>query len=215
MLVAMNGLAMREFSRRDRTRSLSFANEVEMGMNAIKHRCSWVNLKNPLYVKYHDQEWGRRPRNDQALYELFILETFQAGLSWECVLNKREAIKSAFDGFDTARIVAYGEEDVERLMATEGIIRNRAKLRSVVTNTRVCLKLREEFGSFGKYIASFAGTSRTVEPYTQRTTSPVSDALSDDMRRRGMKFVGSTTVYAFLQAAGFIDAHGPECDLGK
>ena len=91
---------------------------------------------------------------------------------------------------------------------------NRAKLRSVVTNTRVCLKLREEFGSFRKYVESFAETSRMVEPYTERTTSPVSDALSADMRRRGMKFVGSTTVYAFLQAAGFIDAHGPECDWG-
>ena len=184
-------------------------------MSAIVHRCAWVNLKNPLYVKYHDREWGRRPKNDQTLYELFILETFQAGLSWECVLNKREAIKAAFDGFDAARIATYGEGDIERLMATEGIIRNRAKLRAVVTNTRVCLKLRDEFGSFGKYIASFAGTSRTTEPYTQRTTSSVSDALSADMRRRGMKFVGSTTVYAFLQAAGFIDAHGPECDLWK
>ena len=184
-------------------------------MSTVVHRCAWVNLKNPLYVKYHDREWGRCPKTDQALYELFILETFQAGLSWECVLNKREAIKAAFGGFDAARIVAYGEEDIERLMATEGIIRNRAKLRAVVTNTRVCLKLREEFGSFGKYVESFVGIFRRVEPYTERTTSPVSDALSDDMRRRGMKFVGSTTVYALLQAAGFIDAHGPECDWGK
>ena len=184
-------------------------------MSAIRHRCAWVNLRNPLYVRYHDREWGRRPKTDQALYELFILETFQAGLSWECVLNKREAIKAAFDGFDVARIVAYTEVDIDRLMATEGIIRNRAKLRAVVTNTRVYLKLRDEFGSFGKYIESFAGTSRTVEPYTERTTSPVSDALSADMRRRGMKFVGSTTIYAFLQAASYIDAHGLECDLGK
>ena len=183
-------------------------------MSAIAHRCAWVNLRNPLYVRYHDREWGRRPKTDQALYELFILETFQSGLSWECVLNKREAIKAVFDGFDAARIAAYGESDIERLMATEGIIRNRAKLRAVVTNTRVCLKLREEFGSFGKYVESFAGTSCTVEPYTARTTSPVSAALSADMRRRGMKFVGSTTVYAFLQASGFIDAHGPECDWG-
>lgn len=179
------------------------------------HRCTWVNLRNPLYVKYHDEEWGRRPRRDQSLVELFILETFQAGLSWECVLNKREAIKAAFDGFDMARICTYREADVERLMATEGIIRNRAKLRAVVTNTRVICGLREEFGSFGKYVESFAGKSPLIEPYTVRTTSPVSDALSKDMRRRGMKFVGSTTIYAFLQAAGFIDAHGPECDFGR
>ena len=184
-------------------------------MNRIAHRCAWVNLRNPLYVKYHDREWGRRPRSDRALYELFILETFQAGLSWECVLNKRDAIKAAFDGFDMARICDYREEDIERLMATEGIIRNRAKLRAVVTNVRVIRCLRKEFGSFRKYIESFAGKSSMVEPYTERTTSPVSDSLSADMRRRGMKFVGSTTVYAFLQAAGFLDAHGPECDCRK
>ena len=179
----------------------------------IAHRCAWVNLKNPLYVAYHDREWGRRPGNDQALYELFSLETFQAGLSWECVLNKRAAIKAAFDDFDVARICAYGDADIERLMATDGIIRNRAKLKSVVTNTRVCQAIRREFGTFGNYIESFAGKKPTVEVYTLRTTSPVSDALAADMRRRGMKFVGSTTIYSFLQAAGFLNAHGPECEL--
>lgn len=181
----------------------------------IVRRCAWVNLKNPLYVDYHDREWGRRPTSDQALYELFILETFQAGLSWECVLNKRMAIKAAFDGFDVARICAYGDADIARLMATDGIIRNRAKLKSVVTNTRVCQSIRAEFGTFGNYIESFAGKKPTVEVYTLRTTSPVSDALAADMRRRGMKFVGSTTIYSFLQAAGFLNAHGPECALGK
>ena len=179
----------------------------------IVHRCAWVNLKNPLYVDYHDREWGHRPRNDQALYELFILETFQAGLSWECVLNKRAAIRAAFEDFDVARICAYGDADIERLMATDGIIRNRAKLKAVVTNTCVYQSICSEFGTFGKYIESFAGTKPTVEVYTLRTTSPVSDALSADMRRRGMKFVGSTTIYAFLQAAGFLNAHGPECEL--
>ena len=178
-----------------------------------KRRCAWVNLRNPLYVDYHDKEWGRRPKDDQALYELFILETFQAGLSWECVLNKRAAIKAAFDGFDIARICSYDDSEIAHLMATDGIIRNRAKLRSVVTNTRVCRQIIDEFGSFGKYIESFAGKRRVREPYTEQTTSPVSDALSADMRARGMKFVGSTTLYAFLQAAGFLNAHGPECDF--
>lgn len=178
-------------------------------------RCAWVNLRNPLYVEYHDREWGRRPADDQALYERFILETFQAGLSWECVLNRRAAIKAAFDGFDAARIAAYGEADLARLMATDGIIRNRAKLGAVVANTRAIASIRAAFGSFGAYVESFAGKDPVVEPYTERTTSPVSDALSADMRRRGMKFVGSTTVYAFLQAAGFIDGHGPECRFGS
>jgi len=178
-------------------------------------RCAWVNPRNPLYVEYHDREWGHRPVDDQALYELFILETFQAGLSWECVLNKRAAIKTAFDGFDAARIATYGEAEIARLMATEGIIRNRAKLKAVVTNTCAISSVRAAFGSFGAYVESFAGKTPVVEPYTERTTSPVSDALSADMRRRGMKFVGSTTIYAFLQAAGFIDGHGPECRFGS
>lgn len=183
-----------------------------MRMSCLK-RCSWVNLKNPVYVAYHDNEWGQRPKSDQDLFELFILETFQAGLSWECVLNKREAIKNAFDGFDVDRICAYDEREIDRLMETDGIIRNRAKLRAVVTNTIICRVIRNEFGSFMKYIESFTETTVVRESYTMRTTSPISDALSADMRRRGMKFVGSTTIYAFLQAAGFLNAHGPECDF--
>lgn len=177
------------------------------------NRCAWVNLKNPLYVKYHDEEWGRRPKSDSLLYELFILETFQAGLSWECVLNKREAIRAAFDGFDPKKVAAYNAQDVERLMATEGIIRNRAKLTAAISNTQVYLALCHEFGSFEHYIKIFVGLESIVEPYTERTTSPLSDALSKDMKRRGMKFVGSTTIYSFLQAAGFIEAHGLECDI--
>lgn len=176
-------------------------------------RCAWVNLKNPLYVKYHDEEWGWRPKSDRLLYELFILETFQAGLSWECVLNKREAIRAAFEGFDPEKVAAYDEHEIERLMVTEGIIHNRAKLSAAVSNSKVYLALSAEFGSFGRYIESFVGTKPIDEPYTERTTSPLSDALSKDMKRLGMKFVGSTTVYSFLQAAGYIDAHGPECEL--
>lgn len=175
-------------------------------------RCAWVNFKNPLYVRYHDEEWGRRPKSDQSLYVLFILETFQAGLSWECVLNKREVIRAAFEGFDPEKVAAYGEPEIERLMNTEGIIRNRAKLSAAVSNSRVYLALSAEFGSFERYIESFVGSMPIIEPYTERTTSPLSDAISKDMKRRGMKFVGSTTVYSFLQAAGFILAHGPECD---
>lgn len=179
------------------------------------NRCEWVNLKNPLYVKYHDEEWGRRLKSDRSLYELFILETFQAGLSWECVLNKREAIRAAFEGFDPKEVAAYDEADVERLMATEGIIRNRAKLSAAVSNSRAYLALSAEFGSFERYIESFVGSMPIIEPYTERTTSPLSDAISKDMKRRGMNFVGSTTVYSFLQAAGFILAHGPECELAR
>ena len=184
--------------------------EEPVGGDGMK-RCAWVNLKNPLYVEYHDKEWGRRPETDRALYELFILETFQAGLSWECVLNKRATIRAAFDGFDPGKVAAYDARDLARLMATEGIIRNRAKLNAAVSNTRVYLELCAAFGSFGKYLEQFVGPWPIVESYADRTTSPLSDALAAEMKRRGMKFVGSTTIYSFLQAAGFIFAHGPEC----
>ena len=179
------------------------------------NRCRWVNLKNPAYIEYHDTEWGREVGTARALYELFILETFQAGLSWECVLNKRSAFREAYDGFDPENVAAYDDQKLASLMNNAGIIRNRLKILASVSNTRVYLDIEKEFGSFKAYILSHLPECPICESYTLRTTSPVSDAISKDLKKRGMKFCGSTIVYSFLQAAGFIHAHGPECDLHR
>lgn len=176
------------------------------------HRCAWVNLNNPLYVRYHDEEWGVPLHDDKALYELLILESFQAGLSWECVLNKREAFRQAFDGFDMQKVIAYGEDKVEELMQNPAIIRNRRKIAAAIENSRVFLEIQKECGSFDAYLHGFTGGVIFREEYTLRTTSPLSDRISEDLKRRGMRFVGSTIVYAFLQSIGVLDAHGPECD---
>lgn len=177
------------------------------------NRCRWVNLENPLYVSYHDEEWGRLLHDDCKLYEMLLLECFQAGLSWECILNKREHFRKAFSDFDPAAVAAYGEADVRRLMADKGIIRNRAKIMAGIANSRVFLDIRQEWGSFDRYLWHFTKDAVVVEPYTERTTSPLSDAVSADLKRRGMKFVGSVTIYSYLQAVGVINGHGPECSL--
>lgn len=181
-------------------------------MNII-HRCHWVNLKNPLYISYHDCEWGKSGKSERELYELFILETFQAGLSWECVLNKRESFRHAYEGFDPEKVSEFDEKKIQSLLQNPSIIRNRLKILASVSNTRVYLSIVSEFNSFHNYIQSFSPQLPLIEPYTGRTTSPVSDAISRDLRSRGMKFCGSTIVYSFLQSAGFINGHGPECDL--
>lgn len=183
---------------------------VEMRKNDTC-RCRWVNVHNPLYVKYHDEEWGRPGRADAYLYEMLVLESFVAGLSWECVLNKREAFRTAFAGFCPEKVAAFGETEVAALLENPGIIRHRGKIAAAIMNARVFLLVQQEFGSFGAYVRRFAGETPLVEPYTLRTTSPLSDALSRDLRRRGMRFMGSVTVCSWLQATGFIQAHGPEC----
>lgn len=176
-----------------------------------RKRCFWANPKNPLYIKYHDEEWGRPVHDDTRLLELLILESFQAGLSWECILNKREAFCEAFDGFDRDTILAHDDEKIEALMAHPGIIRNRAKIKAAVSNTAVFKAIQDEFGSFDKYLSTFC-PPEPVFDYTS-TTSDISDALSADLRKRGMKFVGSTTIHAFLQSIGVINAHQPDCFL--
>lgn len=177
------------------------------------NRFKWVNLKNPLYVYYHDAEWGKNGKSDQALYELLILESFQAGLSWECVLNKREAFRRAYDGFDIEKVIRYDEAKIEALLKNPEIIRNRLKIVASVRNSAVFKAIQAEYGSFSSYVLTFTQAPVIFEPYTLRTVSPVSDALSKDLYRRGMRFVGSTIIYSFLQAAGFLNAHGAECDL--
>lgn len=166
-------------------------------------RCRWVNVHNPLYVKYHDEEWGRPGRADAYLYEMLVLESFVAGLSWECVLNKRAAFRTAFAGFCPEKVAAFGETEVAALLENPGIIRHRGKISATITNTRVFLQIQQEFGSFGAYVRCFAGET------------PLSDALSRDLRRRGMRFMGSVTVCSWLQATGFIQAHEPECFMAQ
>jgi DNA-3-methyladenine glycosylase I len=177
------------------------------------NRCGWVNLKNASYVRYHDEEWGVQTSDEHLLYELLILESFQAGLSWECVLNKREAFRAAFDNFSATRVADYNSEKVEELLGNTGIIRCKRKILAAIKNSRIFLQIQAEFGSFKSYLDTFTGGEIIYEPYTLRTVSPLSDALSRDLRRRGMSYVGSTIIYSYLQAIGAINAHGEECEL--
>ncbi|HJG77122.1 DNA-3-methyladenine glycosylase I [Phocaeicola barnesiae] len=175
-------------------------------------RCRWCNTTNPLYVDYHDHEWGIPVHEDGKLFEMLLLETFQAGLSWECVLNKREAFRRAFDGFDATKIAVYDEEKLLTLQQDKGIIRNRLKIQAAVTNARIFNAVRQEYGSFDRYIWHFTDY-RTL--YEDRTTSPLSDTISKDLYRRGMKFVGSTIIYSYLQAIGIINSHEEGCWLAR
>lgn len=178
-----------------------------------KRRCSWANPANPVYVAYHDGEWGVPTCDDQRLFEMLVLECFQAGLSWECILNKRAAFREAFEGFDLDAVCAFDQVKVEQLMQNAGIVRNRRKIEAAVNNARVFCHTQKEFGSFANYI--WRWTDGRVVCETGRTTSPLSDAVSCDLKARGMKFVGSTVVYAYLQAIGVINAHEEGCFLHR
>lgn len=181
---------------------------MDKGKENVK-RCFWANPTNPLYIKYHDEEWGRPLHDDARLLELLILESFQAGLSWECVLNKREAFRKAFDGFDRDRILAYDDAKIEELMSNPGIIRNRAKIKAAIANTAVFKAIQEELGSFDAYLSRFCPEEPILDHTS--TTSPISDAISKDLRKRGMQFVGSTIIHAFLQSIGIFNSHMPDC----
>ncbi len=176
-----------------------------------KKRCAWANPKNELYIKYHDEEWGQPVYDDKKLFEMLLLESFQAGLTWECVLNKREAFRKAFDGFDLEKICAYDADKMEELRQDAGIIRNRLKIKAAVNNARVFKKIMEEYGSFSTYLWGY--TKGQVVYEKDQVTSPLSDAISKDLKKRGMTFVGSTIIYAYLQAVGVIYSHEDECYL--
>ena len=178
-----------------------------------KTRCSWCNMNNPLYIEYHDREWGVPNFEEGYLFEMLILESFQAGLSWECVLNKRESFRSAFDGFDPAKIACYDQAKINELMCNPNIIRNRRKIEAAVNNSRVFLAIAREWGSFGSYLESFTRGKTIYE--CDKTTNALSDALSKDMKKRGMKFAGSTIIYSYLQAIGVIYSHDKDCYLYK
>ena len=178
-----------------------------------KKRCFWCNLKNPVYIKYHDEEWGVPNFSEGYLYEMLLLESFQAGLSWECVLNKREAFRDAFDGFDMHAVSNYGDSKLQELLGNKAIIRNRLKLRAAVENSKIFGNIQKEFGSFRNYLFSFNGGATAYE--IGKTTNELSDAISADLQKRGMKFVGSTIIYSYLQAIGMIHSHDADCFLHK
>lgn len=176
-------------------------------------RCKWCNLKNPKYVSYHDNEWGIQNSDDKYLYEMLILETFQAGLSWECVLNKREYFEKAFDNFDIDKVCSYNTAKIKELLGNEKIIRNKLKINAVINNSKIFKELQNEFGSFYSYLKIF--TNGKVIYEIGKTTNKLSDDLSKELQKRGMKFVGSTTIYSYLQAIGAIYSHEKNCFLYK
>lgn len=174
-------------------------------------RCKWCNLKNPLYIDYHDNEWGQLNTDEKYLYEMLILESFQAGLSWECVLNKRENFRIAYESFDIDKVCEFGIEKVTELLNNKELIRNKLKINASINNSRIFREISKEYGSFYNYIKEFAGEDIIYE--SDKVTSDISDAISNDLKKRGMKFVGSTIIYSYLQAIGIINSHEKDCYL--
>ncbi len=176
--------------------------------------CPW-GTNNALMLAYHDTEWGVPQHDDRALFEMLVLDAFQAGLSWQIILNKRKGFRLAFHRFNPRRIARYTAEDVTRLLADPGIIRNRAKILAAINNAQCFMEVQKEFGSFDRYVWQFVGGKPKKNKYTTLKeippTSPESDALSRDLRARGFQFVGSTICYAFMQAAGLVNDHLTEC----
>jgi len=178
-----------------------------------KVRC-WKTT-DPLYIEYHDEEWGVPVNDDRTLFEFLILEGFQAGVSWALILRKRENFRRAFDGFDPVKVSKYTEEDVERLMNDPGILRNRLKIRSVISNAQRFLDVQEEFGSFDRYIWGFVGGKTIKNAFKSFSEMParteVSEAMSKDLKKRGFKFVGPVICYSFMQAVGMVNDHTLDC----
>ena len=180
----------------------------------MKKRCGWCT-SDPIYIEYHDKEWGRPVHDDRLLFEFLVLEGAQAGLSWLTVLKKRENYREAFDGFDAAKIACYNEKKVKELLGNEGIIRNRLKIASAIGNAKAFLAVQKEFGSFDNYIWQFVGgkTQKNHIPDIKKlpAKTPQSDDMSQDLKKRGFNFVGSTICYAFMQAVGMVNDHIIDC----
>mgnify|MGYP002475080827 CR=1 FL=1 len=175
-------------------------------------RCGWAEPNSELYTAYHDQEWGRPEHQDQKLFEMLILEGFQAGLSWITILKKREAFREAFDGFDPVVVAGYGPEKLEILMSNPGIVRNRRKIEASVQNAKVFLDIQKEFGSFDRYLWGFTQGKVMLNTDNEvRASTPLSDRISADLKRRGLKFVGTVIIYSFLQAVGIVNDHETGC----
>ncbi|PHO01106.1 DNA-3-methyladenine glycosylase I [Rhodobacteraceae bacterium 4F10] len=180
----------------------------------MKKRCFWVS-DDPLYTEYHDNEWGVPVYDDDKLFEFLMLETFQAGLSWITILKKRENFRKAFDNFDYKKIAKYSEGKYEELLQDAGIIRNKLKIKATITNAQLFMKVQEEFGSFSKYIWDFTNGKPIINKFKKReeipATTELSDAISKDLKKRGFKFVGSTVIYAHMQATGMVNDHTTDC----
>ena len=194
--------------------------QVTMEMqDLLNGRCGWCGTDS-LYVKYHDEEWGRLVTDDRLLFEFLTLESAQAGLSWITILRKRERYRKAFYGFDVNKVAQMTEQDVERLMQDEGIVRNRLKIKSAISNAKLFIAIQKEFGSFYNYTLSFFPEQKPIsyQPKTLKdiqASTPESDAMSNDMKKRGFKFFGSTICYAYLQATGFVNDHLVNCICRK
>jgi DNA-3-methyladenine glycosylase I len=181
-----------------------------------RRRCTWAG-SDPLYVAYHDEEWGVPVHDDRTLFEFLILEGAQAGLSWITILRKREAYRKAYDGFDPAKVARYDAKKAQALLADPGIVRNRAKVAASIDNARAFLQVQKEHGSFDRYIWSFVGGKPIVNDFSDLARVPArtaeSDTMSKDLKARGFRFVGTTILYAFMQACGLVNDHAPDCFL--
>lgn len=175
------------------------------------NRCKWCNLKNPKYVAYHDEEWGVLRTDDRYLFEMLVLESFQAGLSWECILNKRENFRTAYDDFDLDKVCAYGEDKMKELSGNSGIVRNKLKIKASIGNAKIFRDIKNEYGGFYEYLKRFTDGKIIYE--NDVTRSGLSDTISADLQGRGMKFVGTTIIYSYLQAIGVINSHEDGCFL--
>lgn len=180
----------------------------------MKLRCFWVN-DSKLYQDYHDKEWGEPVYDDKTLFEFLILETFQAGVSWITILNKRENFRKAFDNFEYHKIAIYPESKFNELMQDAGIIRNKLKIRSAITNAQLFIEIQKEFGSFSKFIWSYVDDTPIINKFDRReevpATSKISDKIAKDLKKRGFKFTGSTIMYAYMQAVGMVNDHTKDC----
>lgn len=175
----------------------------------MKKRCSWVEGKEKIYLKYHDEEWCVPKYDDNILYEMLILESFQAGLSWITILKKRDAFREAFDDFDIEKIMEYDESKVNELLENKGIIRNRLKIDATINNARIFREIQNEYGSFSAYIWSY--TDGKIIKAEYKTKSDLSEKISKDLKKKGIKFVGPTIIYSYLESIGIIDNHAQDC----
>lgn len=182
-------------------------------------RCGWVKLSDPVYVAYHDEEWGKPLQDERALFELFSLETQSAGLSWLTILKKREGYREVFEGFDLERVAAYTDEDVIRILESGLIVKSRPKIEAIISNARGFVEIKKEYGLLDAYFWQKVGGNAMINDVSDyrsaACTSEISDAITKELKKRGFKFIGSTTIYAFMQACGMVDDHENGCNCKK